>query len=99
MTALVHASPRGRTRAPLLLEPLEDRLLPASYYVGPLGSDSLGDGSLSKPCATLAQATAAIPDDGSEAVFLDGSYAPQSIPRDFTQHVTDPAPHPSLDHC
>jgi len=63
-------------------------LLPTSYYVAPLGSDSVGDGSLNRPWASLGRATAAIPDDGSEVVFLDGTYGPQSISRSFNQHVT-----------
>src|SRR5262249_1885894 len=82
------ASPRGRAQALLLLEPLEDRLLPASYYVAPLGSPGLGDGSLRRPRATLAHATAATPEGASEVVLLDGTYGPRSISTSFNQLLT-----------
>ena len=45
-----------------------------SFYIGPKGSDVRGNGSRDKPWATLEHALRSVPDNGSEIVFLDGTY-------------------------
>ncbi len=65
-----------------------------TYYVGPQGSDSTGDGSSRRPWASLHHATSAIPDVGARIGFLDGTYGPQSLSRAFRQPVLVQAMHP-----
>ncbi|RPI63655.1 MAG: hypothetical protein EHM48_02110 [Planctomycetaceae bacterium] len=66
-----------------------------TYYIAPDGSDSKGDGSANKPWASLKEAVAAVPDDGSTIIVRDGLYVGnQAILRSFKKLCTIKAEHP-----
>ena len=49
-------------------------VLPAGIFVAPSGSDTTGDGSLSKPFATLAKAQATMRRGGPQITYIRGGY-------------------------
>ncbi|MCL2744462.1 MAG: hypothetical protein FWE67_11490 [Planctomycetaceae bacterium] len=66
----------------------------AEYYVSPNGSRG-GDGTKAKPWATLGQAIAAVPDDGSTIIVQDGLYAGSNLwNRAFDKTLTVKAENP-----
>ncbi len=66
-----------------------------TYYVATSGNDTTGDGSASKPWATISHAVQKIPDDGSTVLVKDGTYTGQvALSRAFGKMATIRAEHP-----
>ena len=73
----------------LSIAALAGKGIAGTYYVAPNGSDTTGDGSLGNPWATLSHAAVAIPDDGSTALVMDGTYDGRiRLNRRFVNHTT-----------
>ncbi|MFB3890737.1 MAG: choice-of-anchor Q domain-containing protein [Phycisphaerae bacterium] len=78
----------------VLLAPLA-ALRAGTYYIAPNGSDSTGDGSLTRPWGSIRYATDHVPDDGSTVLLRDGLYVgTQSLGRTFAKPCTIAAEHP-----
>ena len=55
------------------------------YYISPNGNNSTGNGSATKPWASITKAIASVPDDGSTIIAKDGLYVgAQSFARNFS---------------
>jgi uncharacterized protein (TIGR03437 family) len=60
-----------------------------TYHVSPSGNDSTGDGSAARPWATIANAVARVPDNGSTILVASGTYTGRiRMNRRFTRRLT-----------
>ena len=68
------ATPDRRAHRRLTVEPLDDRVLPAVFYVAPNGSDAAA-GTKSAPFATIVPALSRL-QPGDEVRYRGGMYYP-----------------------
>lgn len=65
-----------------------------TYYVATNGSDTAGDGSATRPWASIGHAVTTVPDTGATITVRDGNYGRLSITRRFVNPTTIRAQNP-----